>query len=538
MPRLHRTTPAALRRLRSSGTATIYRLTFVMDVELSAIVLMFARHRRRKCAAVVLSMMPGTITNASRHVPCAGGHMMADKFGQYQFQVLYWVRRRRLRRKAAKKRRQHQEGLTPRHSSVALTSRMRSPSPAVERSRSCSKGVTRSKKHAHSKRRHSKGRSHSRLRFQEAPKTWADRGKPSLAQLPAQVTHVALPEQKEDPRLAFLLQENANLKAQLQQMRVQFEALKNTAQVPVWSSLVEPRLDKRKMGTEKEVVAASDPDVLGAIKDIQKVVPMQADRFELVACTVDMIESRLATGGNFFVLVMPVSSFPLRAPESLGSDHFILAVLQETRAAPPKEYRVTDWEKFRKRRKVDETEYATLEELFSRHAEDALLATKTVQTELQTFYKNWPKGGQKAVQMDRQKPSGCLRNCDRALPLMLVVRKHGKMGLAPDPQVLGSSAGCSGCISDGAEMLGATQACTYTLATSRSAAVEQGGGERKTHGRLDSFDAGLGLRSHEEILTRPFERCQVRKNLRGEPFDQRRRRLPVNALTMRGPGGR
>ncbi|XP_075736978.1 uncharacterized protein LOC119160798 isoform X1 [Rhipicephalus microplus] len=29
-----------------------------------------------------------------------------------------------------------------------------------------------------------------------------------------------------------------------------------------------------------------------------------------------------------------------------------------------------------------------------------------------TFYKNWPKCGQKVVEMDTQKPSGCLRNCD------------------------------------------------------------------------------------------------------------------------------
>ncbi|KAH8034007.1 hypothetical protein HPB51_018518 [Rhipicephalus microplus] len=57
--------------------------------------------------------------------------------------------------------------------------------------------------------------------------------------------------------------------------------------------------------------------------------------------------------------------------------------IKETQAAPPKEYRVTDWDEIGKRRKADETEYATLEELFSRHAEDELLATKTVQTDLQ-----------------------------------------------------------------------------------------------------------------------------------------------------------
>ncbi|XP_049529003.1 uncharacterized protein K02A2.6-like [Dermacentor silvarum] len=69
--------------------------------------------------------------------------------------------------------------------------------------------------------------------------------------------------------------------------------------------------------------------------------------------------------------------------EYLGSDHFILSVTQETRVPPPREFRVTDWDEFRKLRKADQTEYGTLKDLFSRLAEDALLATKTVQTDLQ-----------------------------------------------------------------------------------------------------------------------------------------------------------
>ncbi|KAL1471331.1 hypothetical protein MTO96_040003 [Rhipicephalus appendiculatus] len=126
-----------------------------------------------------------------------------------------------------------QEGLTSRDSSAAPPSRMRSPSPAVGRRLSRSKGRSRSCGRSCSKGRSlSKGHSRSRLHFQEAPTTWADRAKPKQAQQPAQVTHAALPEQKEDPRTAFLLQENASLKAQLQQMRVEFEALKNSAQAP------------------------------------------------------------------------------------------------------------------------------------------------------------------------------------------------------------------------------------------------------------------------------------------------------------------
>ncbi|KAH8021765.1 hypothetical protein HPB51_016844 [Rhipicephalus microplus] len=218
------------------------RLTFVINVELSAIVMMSAQHLQRKCVAGVLPTILQTITNASRHVPCAGEggpHLTADKSCQHQFQVPCLVRRRRRGVKDAKKRRQRQEGLTSRDSSMAPTSRMRSPSQAVEKSRSRSRGRSRSEKRTHKWRSHSKGRSHSGLRFQEAPKTWADRAKASPAQQPVQVTHAALQEQKEDPRIAFLLQENASLKVQLQQNRVEFEALKNTAHTLVRSSSVE-----------------------------------------------------------------------------------------------------------------------------------------------------------------------------------------------------------------------------------------------------------------------------------------------------------
>ncbi|KAH8008874.1 hypothetical protein HPB51_005921 [Rhipicephalus microplus] len=195
-----------------------------------------------------------------------------------------------------------------RDSSVAPTSRMCSPSPAVKKSRSRSRGRSRSKRRAHSKgRSHFKERSHSRLRFQEAPKTWVDCAKPSPAQQPAQVTHATQPEQKEDPRIVFLLQENASLKAQLQQRRVEFEALKNTAQAPVRSSSVQLRPTKRKIGAEGEIAAASDLDVLGTIKDLQKAVARQAESFDLLACKVAMTESILAPGGNSFVPETPVS---------------------------------------------------------------------------------------------------------------------------------------------------------------------------------------------------------------------------------------
>ncbi|KAH8029505.1 hypothetical protein HPB51_011387 [Rhipicephalus microplus] len=184
---------------------------------------------------------------------------------------------------------------------------MGSLSPTVENSRSRSRGRSRFKRRAHSKGPSNlKGRSHSSLRFLKAPKTWADRAKPSPAQQPAQVTHAALPEQQ-DPMIAFLLQENASLKSQVQKMRVEIEALKNTAHAPMRSSSVEPRPAKRKIGTNGEVAAPSDLNVLRAIKDLQKAVARQAECFDLVACKVAMIESRHAPGGSSFVLVTPAS---------------------------------------------------------------------------------------------------------------------------------------------------------------------------------------------------------------------------------------
>ncbi|KAH7939293.1 hypothetical protein HPB52_010136 [Rhipicephalus sanguineus] len=147
--------------------------------------------------------------------------LTADKSCRHRFQVPFVVRQRRRRRKHAKKNLRAQEGLTSRDSSVAPPTKMRSPSPAFGKRRSHSRERSRSRG-----RPRSKGRSLSRRGFREAPTTWAERAKQSPAQQPAQVTHAALPEQKEDPRIALLLQENASLKAHLQQMRVEFEALK------------------------------------------------------------------------------------------------------------------------------------------------------------------------------------------------------------------------------------------------------------------------------------------------------------------------
>lgn len=46
--------------------------------------------------------------------------------------------------------------------------------------------------------------------------------------------------------------------------------------------------------------------------------------------------------------------------ENLGSDHYILAVTIPIRAAPPREFKVTDWDAFRKIRKEDTSKYTRL----------------------------------------------------------------------------------------------------------------------------------------------------------------------------------
>lgn len=68
--------------------------------------------------------------------------------------------------------------------------------------------------------------------------------------------------------------------------------------------------------------------------------------------------------------------------ENLGSDHFIVAITLAVNAAPPREFKVTDWDAFRKLRKEDQDEYDSLDSLFARLKADANAATKVVKTNL------------------------------------------------------------------------------------------------------------------------------------------------------------
>lgn len=69
--------------------------------------------------------------------------------------------------------------------------------------------------------------------------------------------------------------------------------------------------------------------------------------------------------------------------ESLGSDHFVITISVKVKAAPPREFRVTDWDVFRKIRKEDTEEYSSLSDLFERLKKDSEQATKVVSTEVE-----------------------------------------------------------------------------------------------------------------------------------------------------------
>ncbi|KAL1443633.1 hypothetical protein MTO96_045916 [Rhipicephalus appendiculatus] len=65
------------------------------------------------------------------------------------------------------------------------------------------------------------------VRIQKEP-TWADRAKPKPAAPPREVTQAPLPEHREDPRVAKLIQENACLKAELHQLRADLESFRKS----------------------------------------------------------------------------------------------------------------------------------------------------------------------------------------------------------------------------------------------------------------------------------------------------------------------
>ncbi|KAL1480676.1 hypothetical protein MTO96_015806 [Rhipicephalus appendiculatus] len=140
---------------------------------------------------------------------CGGPHLTADKTCKQRFQVSYVVRRRRRQRKRAT-----ETPATPVASSLRST--CRGHDPRVSRGCSATPAGRRSQSRGRSR---SSGRScssrcsRSGIRTKET--TWADRVK----QKPPKVTKGSPPEQS-NPRIEQLEQENAQLRAALEQLRV------------------------------------------------------------------------------------------------------------------------------------------------------------------------------------------------------------------------------------------------------------------------------------------------------------------------------
>ncbi|KAH7982518.1 hypothetical protein HPB52_005461 [Rhipicephalus sanguineus] len=137
---------------------------------------------------------------------CGGPDLTADKACKQRFQVPYVVHCRRRQQKRAEETPAPQgtakcQGHDP--SVPKASSRGRSATPAGRRSRS-------------SGRCRSRGRSRSSVRIEET--TWADRVK----QKPPKATKGSPPKQS-NPRIAHLEQENAQLRAALEDLRTKFE---------------------------------------------------------------------------------------------------------------------------------------------------------------------------------------------------------------------------------------------------------------------------------------------------------------------------
>lgn len=67
--------------------------------------------------------------------------------------------------------------------------------------------------------------------------------------------------------------------------------------------------------------------------------------------------------------------------ENLGSDHYIIQTVINVSTNKIRNYRITDWDRFRELRKQDDTHYDTLAELLTRLKQDVDKSTKDVATD-------------------------------------------------------------------------------------------------------------------------------------------------------------
>ncbi|KAL1472035.1 hypothetical protein MTO96_039582 [Rhipicephalus appendiculatus] len=142
---------------------------------------------------------------------CGGPHPTADRTCKERFQVPYVVRRkRRRRRKRAKKTQQLAQESPSRDSSVSSTPRRGAFHPASRPPEQQLQGAALTP--GCGSRKSLPGRI-------VPPKPTAPR---------REVTQAPLPEHREDPRVAKLIQENACLKAELHQLRADLESCRKS----------------------------------------------------------------------------------------------------------------------------------------------------------------------------------------------------------------------------------------------------------------------------------------------------------------------
>ncbi|KAL1477762.1 hypothetical protein MTO96_017053 [Rhipicephalus appendiculatus] len=268
-----------------------------------------ARPRRTRFAGDAEPRLPRKSTSVRPSAPSVGGpHLTADKTCKQRFQVPYVVRRRRRQRKRAT-----ETPATPVASSLRSTcqghdpsvsrapSRGRSATPAGRRSRS--RGRSRSSGRSCSTRR-----SRSGIRTKETP--WADRVK----QKPPKVTKGSPPEHS-NPRIEQLEQENAQLRAALEQLRAQFESFRKShsstpapselaaeASAPIWSAkkraLVAPVEGERDLEEFKSEITNSMKDVRESVNSLQGAVMTLVQTVTALTNRVDTLETRVGLGDS------------------------------------------------------------------------------------------------------------------------------------------------------------------------------------------------------------------------------------------------
>ncbi|KAH8027333.1 hypothetical protein HPB51_004685 [Rhipicephalus microplus] len=282
---------------------------------------------------------------------------------------------------------------------LGMQSRDSSVSPSVSGTPRRGRSVTPAAQWRKSRSR-SRGRSASRRRIQ-GELTWADRVKKKTPK-PKKVTRLASPEHDEKSEMEQLRREIASLKAELRKQTVA-QAISsrvegtNVADNAVHKSTQEPKVEvnkaKRKApprkdesDSEMQVESSQNKmleELLRISKENQLSITQLALRMGALESKVGAIENKVvALENKMTIKTRPKQTTWDNKQENLGSDHFIISVTIQVRAPQAREFKVTDWDAFRKLRNEDTGEYDSFSELFQTLRADVEKATKAIQTGL------------------------------------------------------------------------------------------------------------------------------------------------------------